>query len=483
MPTGWSCRLPRAARAGAVAGCRGAGADARLPCPLPRRRLDAAACAVDPAGRSARTAADRSRTGRGHLRPCRAQPDMDILTRLCGHSPQQTGEPLDRLVSTRTLGMASQPGDRRGGLNCSSDRHEGVPSYCLAGTGHDRWRPAPGKKPRCGRNNRRCFVRTICTQRHHAALAAPLPEGWVGTVLRSASSRMLTPLGDVQLDGKEGAMPKPGTVPPDEPDTPAVVASGNRSIAAGGGIGLAVTGNHNVVHQYLFFGDGRPAVPSRSPTSVKPRPHANAPTPTTSMRTRCSVSARHTSPRVTETRPLLISRAQQACSKTSVSSAKRPRFMPCLHCSGPDRRHAPQRAGGQSTNGAGRAGGVRRWSGLGCRRTPHAPEDYLCGCSVRVALCGVPVVLTERTVARPVAPEIRPMRQSTRMTMKTTVRRNWSMRAELVAPPRPRMPMLPSRARCWLAVRRVLFERSLWVVGAFPRDRGHRLSCGGGQRS
>ncbi|MFE4216963.1 hypothetical protein [Streptomyces sp. NPDC056844] len=55
-------------------------------------------------------------------------------------------------------------------------------------------------------------------------------------------------------------MTKPGTVPPDEPDTPAVVASGSRSIAAGGGIGLAVTGNHNVVHQYLFFGDGRPAV-------------------------------------------------------------------------------------------------------------------------------------------------------------------------------------------------------------------------------
>ncbi|WP_327742853.1 hypothetical protein OHO28_51245 [Streptomyces europaeiscabiei] len=71
-------------------------------------------------------------------------------------------------------------------------------------------------------------------------------------------------------------MPKPGTVPPDEPDTPAVVASGNRSIAAGGGIGLAVTGNHNVVHQYLFFGDGRPAVPMREedceapPARVKP---------------------------------------------------------------------------------------------------------------------------------------------------------------------------------------------------------------------
>ncbi|ULR55758.1 hypothetical protein [Streptomyces deccanensis] len=29
--------------------------------------------------------------------------DMDILTRLCGHSPQQTGELLDRLVTTRTL--------------------------------------------------------------------------------------------------------------------------------------------------------------------------------------------------------------------------------------------------------------------------------------------------------------------------------------------------------------------------------------------
>ncbi|MFB6931302.1 hypothetical protein [Streptomyces chartreusis] len=30
--------------------------------------------------------------------------DMDTLTRLCGHSPQQTGELLDRLVVTRTVG-------------------------------------------------------------------------------------------------------------------------------------------------------------------------------------------------------------------------------------------------------------------------------------------------------------------------------------------------------------------------------------------
>lgn len=30
--------------------------------------------------------------------------DMDVLTRLCGHSPQQTAELLDRLVTTRTLG-------------------------------------------------------------------------------------------------------------------------------------------------------------------------------------------------------------------------------------------------------------------------------------------------------------------------------------------------------------------------------------------
>lgn len=30
--------------------------------------------------------------------------DMDILTRLCGHSPQQTGDLLDGLVTTRTLG-------------------------------------------------------------------------------------------------------------------------------------------------------------------------------------------------------------------------------------------------------------------------------------------------------------------------------------------------------------------------------------------
>jgi hypothetical protein len=30
--------------------------------------------------------------------------DMDILARLCGHCPQQTGELLDRLVTTRTLG-------------------------------------------------------------------------------------------------------------------------------------------------------------------------------------------------------------------------------------------------------------------------------------------------------------------------------------------------------------------------------------------
>ncbi|MFG1664920.1 hypothetical protein [Streptomyces sp. Y7] len=56
-------------------------------------------------------------------------------------------------------------------------------------------------------------------------------------------------------------MTEPGTVPPGEPSTPAVVASGSRSIAAGGGIGLAVTGNHNAIHQYLIFGDGRPAVP------------------------------------------------------------------------------------------------------------------------------------------------------------------------------------------------------------------------------
>ncbi|WP_260461253.1 hypothetical protein [Streptomyces sp. WAC04114] len=30
--------------------------------------------------------------------------DMDVLARLCGHSPQQTGELLDRLVTTGTLG-------------------------------------------------------------------------------------------------------------------------------------------------------------------------------------------------------------------------------------------------------------------------------------------------------------------------------------------------------------------------------------------
>jgi hypothetical protein len=30
--------------------------------------------------------------------------DMDVLARLCGHSPQQTAELLDRLVSTGTLG-------------------------------------------------------------------------------------------------------------------------------------------------------------------------------------------------------------------------------------------------------------------------------------------------------------------------------------------------------------------------------------------
>ncbi|MFF5372802.1 hypothetical protein [Streptomyces sp. NPDC013187] len=30
--------------------------------------------------------------------------DMDVLARLCGHSPQQTGELLDRLVATGTLG-------------------------------------------------------------------------------------------------------------------------------------------------------------------------------------------------------------------------------------------------------------------------------------------------------------------------------------------------------------------------------------------
>jgi hypothetical protein len=29
--------------------------------------------------------------------------DMDVLARLCGHSPQQTGEFLDRLMTTGTL--------------------------------------------------------------------------------------------------------------------------------------------------------------------------------------------------------------------------------------------------------------------------------------------------------------------------------------------------------------------------------------------
>ncbi|WP_406729227.1 hypothetical protein WJ438_38335 [Streptomyces sp. GD-15H] len=28
---------------------------------------------------------------------------MDVLARLCGHSPQQTGELLDRLVASQTL--------------------------------------------------------------------------------------------------------------------------------------------------------------------------------------------------------------------------------------------------------------------------------------------------------------------------------------------------------------------------------------------
>lgn len=31
--------------------------------------------------------------------------DLDVVTRLCGHSPQQTKELLDRLVSARTLSV------------------------------------------------------------------------------------------------------------------------------------------------------------------------------------------------------------------------------------------------------------------------------------------------------------------------------------------------------------------------------------------
>lgn len=57
-------------------------------------------------------------------------------------------------------------------------------------------------------------------------------------------------------------MTKPGPVPPGKPSASAVEASGNRSIAAGGSIVAAVTGNHNIVHQYVIFGDGRTAAPT-----------------------------------------------------------------------------------------------------------------------------------------------------------------------------------------------------------------------------
>ncbi|MEU1691222.1 hypothetical protein ABZ590_06515 [Streptomyces hirsutus] len=49
-------------------------------------------------------------------------------------------------------------------------------------------------------------------------------------------------------------MTEPGPVLPGEAPTSAVEASGSRSIAAGGSIDVAVTGDHNIVHQYVIFG-------------------------------------------------------------------------------------------------------------------------------------------------------------------------------------------------------------------------------------
>lgn len=92
--------------------------------PVQLRLLDAALLEQTPGRRARRRAADWALRPTPLVRPA-APPalrltalvlaahtcargehstDMDILTRLCGHSPQQTGELLDRLVTTRILG-------------------------------------------------------------------------------------------------------------------------------------------------------------------------------------------------------------------------------------------------------------------------------------------------------------------------------------------------------------------------------------------
>lgn len=68
-----------------------------------------------------------------------------------------------------------------------------------------------------------------------------------------------------------------------------------------------------------------------------------APTPTIYTRTPCPPSAWSISPQVTQIRPPPISRAQQACSMTSISSPRQPKFAHCFRCSAPDSARAPRR--------------------------------------------------------------------------------------------------------------------------------------------
>ncbi|MFG2276085.1 hypothetical protein ACGFNY_40790 [Streptomyces chartreusis] len=91
--------------------------------PVQARLLDAAVLDQAPGRRARRRAADWALRPRPLLLPAAApvlrltalvlaahscthgehRSDMDILNRLCGHSPQQAGELLDRLVATHTL--------------------------------------------------------------------------------------------------------------------------------------------------------------------------------------------------------------------------------------------------------------------------------------------------------------------------------------------------------------------------------------------
>ncbi|GHH30406.1 hypothetical protein [Streptomyces lanatus] len=61
--------------------------------------------------------------------------DMDILARLCGHSPQQTGELLDRLVTTHTSVIAVLPGWERRAPRRPEARERGRARLCVHGGG------------------------------------------------------------------------------------------------------------------------------------------------------------------------------------------------------------------------------------------------------------------------------------------------------------------------------------------------------------